>query len=98
MSESSLDVNYIAKLAKLELSPEETENFSRDLAQILEHVDQLSQWDIEGVAPMTHPLPDTDVVRADVVGESLSQQQAMENAPASLDGQVRVPKVVESAH
>ncbi len=98
MSASSLDVSYIAKLAKLELSADEIERFSQDLAQILTHVDQLSEWDVEGVAPMSHPLPDTDVLRSDVVGASLSQPQAMENAPAALDGQIRVPKVVESAH
>ncbi len=98
MSESTLDVSYIAKLAKLELTNDEIERFSQDLTQILTHVDQLAEWDVEGIAPMTHPLPDTDVVRADVVGPSLSQQQALENAPAALDGQIRVPKVVESAH
>ncbi len=98
MSESSIDVSYIAKLAKLDLSEDETARFTQDLGQILQHVDQLTQWDVEGVAPMTHPLPDTDVTRTDVLGDSLGQEIAMASAPASLDGQVRVPKVVESAH
>ncbi len=98
MSDSPIDVNYIAKLAKLDLSEDETQRFTQDLGAILQHVDELTQWDVEGVAPMTHPIPDTDVTRVDVVTTGLSQQTAMATAPASLDGQIRVPKVVESAH
>lgn len=93
-----IDVAYIAELAKLELSPEETERFSQDLNQVLEHVRNLDQWDTEGVEPMYHPLPVFDALRADVPGESLPNAAALANAPAAQEGQFRVPKVVESAH
>ncbi len=98
METPHIDVAYIAKLAKLELSAEETERFSTDLNRILGYVAQLGEWDTDGVEPMYHPLPVFDAVRADVAGESLSNEAALANAPAEEDGQFRVPKVVESAH
>lgn len=98
MPNDSIDVSYIAKLAKIELTPEETARFSTDLNQVLEYVAQLEKWDTANVEPMYHPLPAFDAVRGDVPGASLSNEDALRNAPAAEDGQFRVPKVVESAH
>ncbi len=98
MDTPSIDVAYIARLAKLALTPEETARFSEDLNQVLQYVVQLEQWDTTGVEPMYHPLPVFDAVREDVPGTSLSNSAAVANAPAEEDGQFRVPKVVESAH
>lgn len=98
METQHIDVAYIAKLAKIELSAEETESFSTDLNRVLDYVAQLGEWDTEGVEPMYHPLPVFDAVRTDTPGESLSNTAALANAPAEEDGQFRVPKVVESAH
>lgn len=98
MESPRIDVAYIAKLAKLELSEEETALLTDDLNQVLGYVAQLEEWDTESVEPMYHPLPTYDAVRADIPGESLSNEAAIANAPAAEDGQFRVPKVVESAH
>lgn len=98
MDSPRIDVAYIAKLAKLELSEEETALLTEDLNQILGYVAQLEEWNTESVEPMYHPLPTYDAVRADIPGESLSNEAAIANAPAAEDGQFRVPKVVESAH
>lgn len=98
MPNDSIDVSYIAKLAKIELTPEETARFSTDLNQVLEYVAQLEKWDTSNVEPMYHPLPTFDAVREDVPGASLDNEDALLNAPAAEDGQFRVPKVVESAH
>lgn len=98
MSQPLIDVAYIARLAKLELTEEETQKFSVDLNQVLAHVQQLEQWDTSNVEPMYHPLPVFDALRPDVPGESLPNADALLNAPAQEDGQFRVPKVVESAH
>lgn len=98
MSQALIDVAYIARLAKLELTEEETAAFSADLNQVLSYVQQLEQWDTTGVEPMYHPLPVFDALRADVPGESLPNADALLNAPAQEEGQFRVPKVVESAH
>lgn len=98
MNAPQIDVAYIAKLAKIELSPEETERFSEDLNRILGYIAQLGEWNTDGVEPMYHPLPAFDAVRADIPGCSLSNEASLSNAPAEEDGQFRVPKVVESAH
>ncbi len=93
-----IDVAYIARLAKLDLTPEETARFSEDLNQVLAYVAQLDQWDTTGIEPMYHPLPVFDALREDTPGISLSNEAVLSNAPAQEDGQFRVPKVVESAH
>lgn len=98
MEQAQIDVAYIAKLAKLELTREETESFSQDLNQVLAYVAQLEKWDTSEVEPMYHPLPTFDALRADTPGTSLSNEAALLNAPQQEDGQFRVPKVVESAH
>ncbi len=98
MEQPRIDVSYIARLAKLDLTAEETARFSDDLGQVLAYVAQLEQWDTTGVDPMYNPLPTPDALRADVPGTSLSNDEAIANAPAALEGQFRVPKVVESAH
>ena len=98
MEASSIDVAYIAELAKIELTDEEKSRFTRDLDQVLNYVAQLEKWDTEGVEPMYHPLPVVDALRSDIPGESLSNEDALRNAPMQEDGQFRVPKVVESAH
>ena len=73
MAENNLiDVAYIARLAKLELTGEETARFSNDLNQVLAYVAQLDQWDTTGVEPMYHPLPVFDALREDTPGTSLS--------------------------
>ncbi len=98
MQQPHIDVAYIAALAKLDLTAEETERFSTDLNQVLGYVAQLEQWDTTNVAPMYHPLPVFDAVREDTPGVSLTNEAAVANAPAAEDGLFRVPKVVESAH
>lgn len=98
MSTPGLNVAYIARLAELQLTPEETERFSRDLNQVLAHVAELDKWDTAEVQPMYHPLPVYDAVRPDVPGTSLPREAALANAPQQQEGMFRVPKVVESAH
>ena len=78
MSQTNLiDVAYIARLAKLELTGEETSRFSEDLNQVLSYVAQLDQWDTTGVEPMYHPLPVFDALREDTPGTSLSNEAAL---------------------
>ncbi len=98
MEQPSIDVAYVARLAKLDLTAEETARFSEDLHQVLAYVAQLEQWDTTGVEPMYNPLPTPDALRADIPVASLDNAAAIANAPAAEDGQFRVPKVVESAH
>jgi aspartyl-tRNA(Asn)/glutamyl-tRNA(Gln) amidotransferase subunit C len=92
------DVEKIAELARLELTPEETELFTAQLSSIIEHVEKLNEIDTEQVEPMSHCAPgegDTEyTTRDDAVKPSLGQKLAVENAPDSEAGYFKVPRVI----
>lgn len=95
MSSSDLDVAYVARLARLELTAEETALFQIQLSQVLGHAEALQKVKIEGVEPAAHAFPVFDVVREDEVRPSLSQEEALRNAPRTANGLFIVTKVVE---
>jgi aspartyl-tRNA(Asn)/glutamyl-tRNA(Gln) amidotransferase subunit C len=87
-------VERIAKLARISLSPEETEKMSVELGQILEFVEQLQAVDIEGVEPTDQVTGLEDVWREDVVRPSLPREELLSNAPAQKDGYIVVKRVL----
>jgi aspartyl-tRNA(Asn)/glutamyl-tRNA(Gln) amidotransferase subunit C len=92
------EVRYVAALANLSLSDEETTRLQADLDGILEHMDRLSEIDTTGVEPMSQVLFDTDetgTLRADIPVEPLGNQAALANAPQPGAGYFKVPKVIE---
>ena len=91
----SIDVPYLARLARLEVTPEEVEIFSGQLGRILDHVEQMNKLDISGIEPTAHAITDFDVIRADVVTESLPKATQLANAPHSANGLFVVPKVLD---
>lgn len=97
MSTPQIDVAYIAKLARITLTEEETELFSKDLDKVLSYITTLESYDVSNIEPMNHPLPSMDVMRSDIPLPGLSQDAALSNAPQQAQGQFRTPKVVESA-
>lgn len=88
------DVEYAAKLAKLELTKEEKVTFQRELDKIIKYVDQLNELNTENVPVTSHVIPMQNVLREDEVLPSLSTDQALANAPRKKDGFFRVPKVI----
>ncbi len=82
-------------LARLELSEEELELFTRQLSQIIDYVRQLEELDTDGVEPLAHPLPVQNVFRGDEPGQSLPVQQALANAPRRDREFLLVPPVLE---
>jgi aspartyl-tRNA(Asn)/glutamyl-tRNA(Gln) amidotransferase subunit C len=88
------EVERIAKLARIGLSPEETAKMSEELGRILEFVEQLQAVDIEGVAPTDQVTGLEDVWREDVVVPSLPREQLLANAPAQKDGYIVVKRVL----
>ncbi len=92
-----LDIDYVARLARLALDDEERARFAKQLGDILAYVEQLSAVDIEGVEPTAHPGEVVNVWRADEPGRALDHESAMRNAPAVRDGMFVVPKVVDDA-
>ena len=87
-------VEHIAVLARLKLSPEETEKFAHELAVILEYVDQLKSVNTDKVEPKDQFISAENVFRSDQVRPSLSREQALANAPDRDDEFFRVPKVI----
>ncbi|MBW1916621.1 MAG: Asp-tRNA(Asn)/Glu-tRNA(Gln) amidotransferase subunit GatC [Deltaproteobacteria bacterium] len=87
-------VNYVAHLARLTLTPAEVELFTRQLNDILDHVEKLNELDTTGVPPMAHVLAISNAFRADAVNDSLPLEQSLQNAPAQERGGFLVPRVI----
>lgn len=88
-------VRHVAHLARLTVSDEEVAMFSRQLSAVLEYVARLDELDTSGVPPTAHPLPLSNVLRDDVVGQCVTNEAALENAPEAQAGMFRVPKVLD---
>jgi len=89
------EVEYVAHLARLELTPEEAEQFTGQLGQILDYFDKLKELDTGSIEPTSHAVPMANAFREDEVKESYDQETALQNAPAKADGFFRVPKIIE---
>ncbi len=88
-------IEYVALLAKLDLSSEEKEQAKKDMAEMLDYIDQLNDLDTEGVEPMSHVFPVNNVFREDVVTNTDRRDEILSNAPEEDRGQFVVPKTVE---
>jgi aspartyl-tRNA(Asn)/glutamyl-tRNA(Gln) amidotransferase subunit C len=95
MKITAKEVRYVADLARLELSPEEVELFTGDMNRILDFMDQLNELDTGGVEPTSHVLSLKNVFREDVVGDSLTVEEVLSNAPRREKGHFVVPKIIE---
>ena len=84
-------VLHVAKLARLRLSDEEVERMSGELSSILEHVERITELDLEGVEPTSHVIDVVNVLRPDEPRPSLPRERALENAPDATDEGFRVP-------
>ena len=88
-------VAYVAELAHLKLDDAQKRQAADDLARMIGYADKLSELDTDGVEPMSHAFPVTNVFREDEVRESMAREQVLANAPAVKDGCFLVPKTVE---
>jgi aspartyl-tRNA(Asn)/glutamyl-tRNA(Gln) amidotransferase subunit C len=91
------EVVYVAKLARLDLTEEETTLFASQLSSVIDHVAALGRLDTTGVRPTSHPLDLVNVLRDDVVVPSLSRDVVLANAPATEDGKFKVPSILGEA-
>ena len=92
-----LAVDHVARLARLDLSEDERERMSVELAQILGHAEAIQELDLDDVEPTAHALPLRNVMRPDEVRPSLTQDEALANAPEAEGGRFRVPRIIEDA-
>lgn len=90
-----LDIDHVARLARIALTPEEKATFAQQLGNVLHHIEQLSKVDVTGVQPSAHAFAVHNVWQADVARPGLPVEQALRNAPAQRDDMIVVPKVVE---
>lgn len=97
MSQSHIDVRYVANLARLELTDSEVTTFQPQLDAILGFMDSLSQLDVSGISATAHPDAIFGPMRDDTPGTSLAPEAMLQNAPDQAQGQIRVPKVVADA-
>ena len=95
MAATDLDVKYVAHLARLSLSAEEEQKFGAQLSQVLQYIEKLKQLDVSHVEPTAHAVPLTNVTRPDEIRPSISNEDALRNAPAQANGLFLVPKIVE---
>jgi len=82
-------------LARIGLEPGDEEFYAEQLSGILEHIDRLQQVDTDHIAPTAQVVEVTNALREDMPRPSLSQQEALANAPAAVDGFFRVPSIQE---
>lgn len=98
MKISEQEVRYVADLAYLKLSDEEIGRFTRDLSEILTHIEKLNELDTAGVEPMAQVLYDageTATLREDQERPALGRETALANAPVAGAGYFKVPRVIE---
>ena len=94
-STPAIDVAYLARLARIQLTTDEETLFTGQLERVLEHIAKINTLDLSGIEPTAHAISVFDVVREDVVGESLPKQVVLEQAPHQANGLFVVPKVLE---
>jgi aspartyl-tRNA(Asn)/glutamyl-tRNA(Gln) amidotransferase subunit C len=95
MKLSKKDVEHAAKLARLGLSEEEKELFTKQLAQILDYADTINKLDTKGVPPTSHAIPMKNVFRDDKVVTCRETDEIIRNAPEEEGRMFKVPKILE---
>jgi aspartyl-tRNA(Asn)/glutamyl-tRNA(Gln) amidotransferase subunit C len=95
MPVSRKDVEYVARLARIELTEDEKDTLTSQLSSILDHIEKLNELDIKGVEPTFHVLDVTNVFREDEVRPSLPTEETLKNAPARDGDFFKVPKILE---
>ena len=90
-----MDLSRAVKLARIELTPEEERRLAPQLSEVLQYVNKLNELDVSDVEPTAHAAPLSNVMREDQPRETLSQEDALRNAPKTANGLFVVPKIVE---
>ncbi len=92
---SDFNVKYVAHLARLSLSSAEEEKIGAQLKNILGYIEKLKEVDVREIEATAHAIPLINVFRDDEIRPSLSNEEALQNAPAKANGLFLVPKIVE---
>lgn len=93
--QAHVDIDHVANLARLALTPDEKARFAKQFDDILGYFDRLNRVDVTGVDPTAHALPRVNIWREDMPGATFTPEEAVANAPAAREAQVVVPRVIE---
>jgi aspartyl-tRNA(Asn)/glutamyl-tRNA(Gln) amidotransferase subunit C len=91
------DVAHVAQLARLRLTADELELFTRQLGAVLDHARDVEALDLTGIEPTGHPLPLRNVLRDDVVRAGLDRAEVLGQAPDVESHRFRVPRILGEA-
>ena len=91
-----IDIAKVAALARIALTPEELEEYGRQLGDILEHAERVQRLATDDVPPTSHALDMTNAFRPDEVTPSLDRNEVLEQAPDAVDGFFRVPRIMDT--
>lgn len=92
---AALDVRYVARLARLELTDDEAVHFQAQLTDVLGYIAALDRLDVTGLNPTVHAEENPTLCRSDQSGPSFTAAQALANAPAAAHSLFLTPRVVE---
>ena len=90
-----IDIAKVAALARISLTPDELEEYGRQLGDILEHAERVQALPTDDVPPTSHPLPMTNAFRPDEVTPSLDRAEILAQAPDAVEGYFRVPRSLD---
>jgi aspartyl-tRNA(Asn)/glutamyl-tRNA(Gln) amidotransferase subunit C len=90
-----MDVGYVARLAHIELTPEEAAVYGKQLGDVLAYIDKLNELDLAEIEPTSHGIPASNLFREDVLVPGLDREIALSNAPSRTLAEFNVPKIVE---
>lgn len=90
-----IDIARVAKLATLALTSDELETYGTQLGAILEHAEKVQALPTDGVEPTSHPLPMVNAFRDDAVADCLKPESFLSEAPDTVDGYFRVPRILQ---
>ena len=90
-----IDIEHVARLARLDLTPDEMAKLREQLGAILEHAAKVGEVAAEDVPPTAYAIPRSNVLRPDELKPSLSVEDVLANAPEREDDRFKVPRIVE---
>lgn len=93
----TIDVAYVAELARIALSDDECKTFQGQLETIVNYVEKINELDLVNIKPTMHGQVSTNFFREDIVQPSLDRDGVLGNAPACTDSEFKLPKIVEEA-
>ena len=95
MKITRVEVEHVARLARLELSETELDTFTAQMDSILSYVEKLNALNTDGITPTSHAVPMENAFRPDRLTPALGLDGALANAPKHADSFFMVPKVIE---